>query len=115
MPKINQFEQFNDSTPVLQFLSEREEQISKLLFDGKHETSDLFCIYDSRLPAIGGFSLYLKKDGTLTTNILEAILMHKKDKKQLISLASSYQDVKEIPIEELMLAREEYRGLATNY
>lgn len=115
MPKTFQFEKFQDTNPILAALKNRQNQIIHLAFDQSRETSDILCIRDSRFLHFGGFPLYLKEDGTLTTNVLDAFVKHKKDKKQLIALASSYQSVESLSYDELSQLKQEYYALSTNY
>ncbi len=115
MPKTFQFEKFQDSSNILSLLKDRQNRIINLAFEQSKETTDMLCIQDTRFRYFGGFPLYLKKDGTLTTNILEAIVMHKKKQKELAAFASSYQVVESLSYDELAQIKQEYYALSTNY
>lgn len=112
MSKEFQFEQFEDTSVILQFLSERDKRLTSLLF-----SDNLLYLVDSRFPNIGGFTLYVKEDGTMTTNILDAVLKSDKERKVLESMASSYQTIQSLSLStwELRQAIVEYRILHSNY
>lgn len=115
MPKTFKFEKFQDPSAIISLLQDRQNRIINLAFEQSKETSDMLCIQDTRFRHIGGFPLYLKEDGTLTTNILDAIVKHKRDRKKLTSLTSSYQVVESLSYNELAQLKQEYHALSTNY
>lgn len=117
MPTNIQFEKIekeDSKTSIKVFLDSRIEFISKLIRDNT-SVSDLLCLEDTRFKSLAGFPLYVKRDGTLTTDVTNAMIVNKKAKKELVAAAESFQEIRSLSYDELQMVIQECEAIKTNY